>query len=171
MSDPYAPPGSQRDPARGGERQRAARQLPPSSPQPSPPSAERRPPDAEGSLRTAKLGMRFSLLVLAGLVALYLRLPWSLGSLAFLLVGAGFGIAAIVSAVRARLRASTVVALSLGLAMTALLVVLVGTQLLLLPLSLKQQRCADSAITATAQQACQAEFQQGFGSLLPSPGG
>lgn len=185
MSDPYAPPGSRRgtgevpgghggpDGAGGGpggqgrpDPRAQRRQLPPSVPHRTP---DRRPPDPDGQLRTARLGLRFSLCVLAGLVATTsLPLPWSLGGPVFVLVGVVVGVVALVSAVRARLRWPSFVTLGAGLALALVLLLLQAAMLVLWPQMSDMQRCTASAITRSGLEQCQAEYQQGLQSLLPS---
>lgn len=165
MSDPYAPPGSQR----GADQQEQRRQLPPSVPHPPAPHrpAERRPPDPDGQLRTARLGLRFSLCVLAGLVATSLPLPWSLGSPAFLLVGIGFGVAALVAAARARMRWTSFVTLGAGLVLALVLLLVQAALLLFWQDTSDLQQCRDRAVTRTGLEQCQEQYEQGVQSRLP----
>lgn len=181
MSDPYAPPDSRRGPGQhrggpdgpggsdgpGGPDPRAQRrQLPPSVPHPP---GERRPPDPDGQLRTARLGLRFSLCVLAGLVATTsLPLPWSLGGPAFVLVGVGVGVVALVSAARARLRWPSFVTLGAGLALALLLLLLQAATLVFWQETADVQECRSSALTRTGLQQCQEQYQQGLQDFLPS---
>lgn len=174
MSDPYAPPGSQRGTGGvpggpGGDgvpdpRERR-RQLPPSVPhRPS----ERRPPDPEGQVRTAKLGMRFSLSVLAGLVAtMYLPLPWSAAGPVFVLVGVTFGVLALVSAARARLPWPSYVTLGAGMALAGVLLLVQAATLVFWQASSQWQECRDTAVTRAGQQECRAQYEQSVQSFLP----
>lgn len=178
MSDPYAPPGSQRGtgqrpggqggqggPGGQGDDHRAhRRQLPPSVPHRP---AERRPPDPDGQLRTARLGLRFSLCVLAGLVAtLYLPLPWSAGGPVFVLVGMAVGVVALVSAARARLPWPSFVTLGAGLALAAVLLLVQVAMLVFWQANAQWQECRDTAVTRSGLQACQEQYQQGLQSFV-----
>ncbi|MGQ7298337.1 hypothetical protein [Quadrisphaera sp. KR29] len=180
MSDPYAPPGSQRGGggpqgrrgpgapggAGGADPQQERRQLPPSVPHRP---AERRPPDPQRAARTARLGLHFSLLVLAGLVALTaLPLPWRLGGTVFVLVGAVVGVVALVQAVRARLRWTAVLVLGLGLGMVGLLLLVEAVNLALWPATSQRQACLDSALTAAGRQECDQQYEQAVRDLLPA---
>ena len=143
----------------------------------APPGGPRRPPglppsaapggDRGAAVATARLALRFGLLVVAGLVAMSLPLPWRVGGLVFVVLGLVAGIMALRSAARASAGAGAVVVLSLGLVATALVL---GVQLLLLavwPLTADLERCQASALTERAERACQADFQRSVESWLP----
>ncbi|TNM59276.1 hypothetical protein FHN55_21530 [Streptomyces sp. NP160] len=176
MSDPYAPPGSRPGADQGAGDQQGhgghghdprerRRQLPPSVPHRT---SERRPPDPDGQLRTARLGLRFSLCVLAGLVATTsLPLPWSLGGPVFVLVGVAVGVVALVSAARARLRWTSFATLGAGLALALLLLLVQAATLVFWQQTADVQECRASAVTRTGLQQCQEEYQQGLQSFLP----
>ncbi|PWJ55370.1 hypothetical protein SAMN06264364_10340 [Quadrisphaera granulorum] len=169
MSDPYAPPGSRRETGpspHGHDVRRQRRELPPSVPHR--PAPERRPPDPEAATRTARLGLRFSLLIIAGLVALTLPLPWRLGGAAFIVIGAVVGVFALVSAVKARLRWTAVLVLSVGLGMAALLLLVEALNLVFWPLTVERQQCLDTALTTSAVEQCHEDYQDGVQRLLPS---
>jgi hypothetical protein len=101
---------------------------------------------------------RFSLLLLAGLIASTLRLPWRLGALAFLLAAGVVGVVALVAVVRSRVRRGSVLAVSVGLFATGLvLLVQVLQATLLWTPDLQLQRCLDRAVAPSAVQQCQAD--------------
>ena len=145
------------------------RTAPPAGP-PRPPRPGDEPPsgDHDAAVATARLALRFGLLVTAGLLALSLPLPWRLGGLVFVLAGLVVGVQALRAAARARSGAGPIVVLSLGLVVTALVL---GAQLLLLvawPVTAELERCEASALTDRAQRACQEDFQRSVESwLLP----
>lgn len=180
MSDPYAPPGSRREPDRDQDaRTGDGAWRRPGAPHDGPPPgggagrapAGRTPPDPAGALRTARLGLRFLLLVLAGLVAMSLPWPWSLGALGFLLAGAVVGVVALVVAAQAHLRASQLVALSIGLAMTGVIVVLQLATLVFWQQTAERDECRRSAVTDTSLRACETTYLdqiRSFNPLAPS---
>jgi len=192
MSDPYAPPSSRREPDRDQDA-RAGQDAwrPPGAPAPRPSAHEghgaphdgprpggapdrgagRTPPDPAGALRTARLGLRFLLLVMAGLVAMSLPWPWSLGALGFLLAGGVVGVIALVVAAQAHLRASQLVALSIGLAMTGVIVVLQLATLVFWQQTAERDQCRRSAVTDTSLRACDATYRDQLRSFtfLPPP--
>jgi uncharacterized protein YjeT (DUF2065 family) len=109
---------------------------------------------------------RFTLLVAAGLVASSLHLPWRAGALVFLGAALVVGVMALVAAVRAAARPAAVVAICLGLAATALILVLEGLALLLWPVTSQTQECLADALTQSARQACTADQQQSLEDFL-----
>lgn len=190
MSDPYAPPGSRREPDRDQDAPAGGGDWrPPGAPAPRPgphdaphdgsrpggapghPRAGRTPPDPAGALRTARLGLRFLLLVMAGLVAMSLPWPWSLGALGFLLAGGVVGVIALVVAAQAHLRASQLVALSVGLATTGVIVLLQLATLVFWQQTAERDQCRRSAVTDTSLRACETTYLdqiQSFNPLAPS---
>ncbi|MBF5081618.1 hypothetical protein [Quadrisphaera sp. INWT6] len=196
MSDPYAPPGSRREPDRDQDaREGGGGWRPPGAPAPRPgahdaprggshggshrgagpghPPPGRTPPDPAGALRTARLGLRFLLLVLAGLVAMSLPWPWSLGALGFLLAGGVVGVIALVVAAQAHLRASQLVALSIGLAMTGVIIVLQLASLVVWQPTAERDQCRRTAVTDTSLRACDTTYREqlrSFSFLPPTSG-
>ena len=142
----------------------------PSPAAPAGPAGARPPQGGDqrtAAVATARLALRFGLLVTAGLVAASLPLPWRLGGLVFLVLGLVVGVLALRAAARASTGAGPVVVLSLGLVVTALVL---GAQLLLLavwPITAELDRCRDSALTDAGRRACQEDFQRSVEGLLP----
>lgn len=134
----------------------------------APPSAggePRRPLDPVALRRAGQLTARFGLLALAAVLATSLPLPWGLAGIAFTLAAVAVGIMALVAVVRARLRAATVVMISIGLGLVGLLLLSQLGMVLFYDVTRADQQCRTAAITDQAQQQCTDQRQ---GRLLDS---
>ncbi|HZI96068.1 MAG TPA: hypothetical protein VFD41_00930, partial [Actinomycetales bacterium] len=123
--------------------------------------------------RASQLLGRFALLVLASLIANGLPLPWQAGALVFSLVAFVVGVMALRAVLRARMRRLPAVMLGIGLSMTVLLVIGQIGLLALWPLQQDLQECRDRALTLSATEECQRDFDERISELtqLPSPSG
>ncbi len=167
MEDPYAPPPDAPERGRDGARSRG--QRPARSPQgsrspeaPRAPRAPRTPPPAPDpeALRVVQRRMgTFLLLVLAALLTSRLRLPWQLGSLAFVLVALGTGIWALTGARRPGVREQVVPMLVVGLVFTAMLALSMSSSLILWSEQMTRQECLDHAVTLSSADACDTAYQ------------
>ena len=174
VSNPYAPP-QQPSPPTDGDRRPV---VPPQPPQhlvrppqgppraPVPPGGARpprpqRPVDEAGVARARRLARTFAVLVLGGVLTGMFPVPWSGVSFAFAIAAIVVGVRAFVVAVRAHARGSLPVLLGVATA-TALgwLVVSLAT-ILLWPAQIEHQDCLAGALTQTARQQCDVEFEQG----------
>ena len=160
MANPYAPPG---------ERSAPERPAPQSSGSPSPvpptPKAPRREPDPARTKEAGRWLGRFALLVLASLIANGLPLPWQAGALAFSLPALVVGGLALRAVVRAGLRRLPTVMLGLGLTMTVFMVIGQIGLLALWPVQQDLQECRSRALTLSAGEQCQRDFDERISDL------
>ena len=103
--------------------------------------------------------MDFGLLMLATLVTAALPLPWQAAGLAFAVVTVVVGVRALQAAWRAGLR-TLVPLLGVGLAFAMLMSVALGAILALWPLQVERQDCLRDALTISARETCEADFQE-----------
>ena len=124
-------------------------------PAPAPPN----PPDPEDVRRASRRVMDFGLLMLATLVTAAMPLPWQAAGLAFAVATVVVGIRALQAAWRAGLR-TLVPLLGVGLAFAMLMSVALGAMLALWPLQVERQDCLRDALTISARETCEADFQE-----------
>lgn len=103
--------------------------------------------------------MDFGLLMLATLVTAAMPLPWQAAGLAFAVATVVVGIRALQAAWRAGLR-TLVPLLGVGLAFAMLMSVALGAMLALWPLQVERQDCLRDALTISARETCEADFQE-----------
>lgn len=103
--------------------------------------------------------MLFGLLLLATIVTGSLPLPWQAGSLGFVVAALVVGIRALRSVRRAGVRGGLVPLLAVGLAFTALLSLGTVGLLALWPVQLDRQHCLQDALTISANDKCQTDYQ------------
>ncbi|MBD8078279.1 hypothetical protein [Cellulosimicrobium arenosum] len=125
---------------------------------PAPPG----PPDPETSRVAVRRVLHFGLLLLVVVVVGTMPFPWRDVALLAAVAAIVAGVRAIVAARRARTRPLLVVALSLGLALSATIVLQSITSLLLWDVEAAYQECLDGAITVDATARCDAERTQGI---------
>lgn len=182
MTNPYAPPpaGHGRPPEESGHDH--GPDLPPEryggppAPPQQHPQPPRRPEDpaAYEALRK-RLGL-FLLLLVASLLVLSLPLPFQVASVVFSAWAVVVGARAVVAAWRGGIRRAAV-PLAAGLVGIAMWMTLsAGLQLALWPVLLERQDCLREALTTSAREACEADYQQGIedrlnGLLQPRPTG
>lgn len=103
--------------------------------------------------------MHFGLLMLATLVAATLSLPWQAAALAFAIAAMVAGVIALRSVWRAGLRGALLPVLGMGLAFAALMSLSLVTMLALWPVQMQRQECLRDALTISASEACEAQYQ------------
>lgn len=191
MANPYAPPGER--PAPDGPTPASGSQTPtsdvrvperggPASEKQSPTSGTRPPtsdgkplpaprpdPDPAQSRQAARWLGRFALLVFASLVASGLPLPWQAGALAFSLPALVVGALALRAIIRARMRRLPAVMLGAGLTMTAFMVLGQIGLLVLWPVQQDLQECRSRALTLSAAEQCQRDFDERVTDLTRLP--
>jgi hypothetical protein len=185
VGNPYAPPGENARPAPpppapkrppaglgdgppdgpSGDRWPGA--LHPELPQATPPRPARPQADIEATRATARRTLHFFALLLAAVLTSSLPLPWQVGSLLFVLVAIVVGIRALVLAWRSGVRGGVLFALGTGLAMAGMVALAITTLLAVWPQQLERQRCLAAAVTISATQRCEAEFQRSIERLRP----
>lgn len=114
--------------------------------------------------------MHFGLAMLAALVTATLPLPWQAAGLAFAILAIVLGLRALRTVWASGMRGTLVPVLAVGLVFTTLMTVSLGTMLALWPLQLERQDCLRDALTITATEACETQFQQGLTERLEQIG-
>ena len=164
VPNPFAPPD---------ERRKPPVDRPPPRPvgERRPPNERRPPPDPVQVKRAGQLLGRFALLVLASLIANGLPLPWQAGALAFSLGALVVGALALRAVLRARMRRMPAVMLGVGLSMTVVMVIGQIGLLALWPVQQDLQECRSRALTLSATEQCQRDFEERISDLtqLPNP--
>ena len=133
---------------------RRAAQVVPGPPRPA------SKPDPAAVRRAALWVGRFTLLLLASLVCSSLRLPWQAAAVVFSLAAVVVGVLAVRACVRARLRSTAVVFTVVGVVMAALMVLGQAALLALWPVQVDLQECQADALTLSAKQACQQDYDR-----------
>lgn len=171
MSNPYAPPGSR--PRADGGREGGAPGDTPGGPPPAggptpegprrPPSAPRtepRPADPETLATVGRHVRLFALLMGATLITSALPLPWQASALVFALGSLVAGARALRTVWLAGLRGALPLALGVGLGFAAVMTLSLVAMLTLWPVQAERQACLRSALTISAQEACEERFEQ-----------
>lgn len=183
MGNPYAPPDERPatdSPPSGQQTAPSGQQAPPPGHQATPsdvrppgPAHDAPPPrpapDPAQSKQAARWLGRFALLVFASLVAAGLPLPWQAGALAFSLPAMVVGALALRAIIRARMRRLAAVMLGAGLTMTAFMVLGQIGLLALWPVQQDLQECRERALTLSAQEQCQSDFEERVAELTNLP--
>lgn len=151
MSTPQAPPDATPPPAppAGGPQQ-----------DPPDPKGEQKKIDPEKMAAVSRPVLHFGLFMLAALIAMQLNLPWQLASLAFAGAAIYVGVRAIIRVIKARAGGTIVVLLAFGLTLTGLLVITSISNLALWNEEMERQRCLSSAVTVSAEDRCEQEYQR-----------
>jgi hypothetical protein len=135
--------------------------VPAGPPPGAPPGRPPRPgPTSEVARTTARRALHFFALLLAGVLTTSLPLPWQLGSLVFVLAAVVVGVRALVLGWRSGVRGGVLVALGTGIAMALVTGLLMATLLAVWPEQLARQACLARAVTISATQECEAQFQR-----------
>ncbi|WP_182111953.1 hypothetical protein [Actinotalea sp. JY-7876] len=125
-----------------------------------------RPPDPEAARAASRRVTHFGLLLLATLVVTSLPLPWQAAAVGFAVAAVVVGIRALMAVWRAGLRGAVVPLLGLGIGFSAVMVLSLGTMLALWPLQVELEQCRRDALTISAQDRCQAEYEQSLRDVL-----
>jgi hypothetical protein len=133
---------------------------PPSGDQVTPSGDQPTAPDPAQTRLAARWLGRFTLLVVASLVAAGLPLPWQAGALAFSLPALVVGALALRAVIRARMRRLPALMLGIGLTMTAFMVIGQIGLLVLWPVQQDLQECRSRALTLSATEQCQRDFDE-----------
>jgi hypothetical protein len=136
---------------------------PPRPPHPGPGPAPA--PDPETLVRIGRLVRHFGIWLVAGVLVTLLPLPWRVASIAFLAGAVVTGIRALRTVLRSPLRGGLPAMLAAGLLVTAM--VLVGSlgSLATWSVDAERQACLNGALTRTAQQACERDYEDGLADL------
>lgn len=117
-------------------------------------------PDERTRIASRRL-QHFAVLSLAGLITLQLPLPWALVTLVVAVLAVVIGLRALSAARKAGMRSLVTVVVSAGVGFAAIIAVSFVSVVALWPLQLDLQECQRSALTISAEHACQAAFEQG----------
>ncbi|WP_448061877.1 hypothetical protein [Cellulomonas hominis] len=151
-----APPTTQR-----------VRPTPPTSPPAAPttpPAVLAAPPapDPDAVRRAGRLVTQFGLWMIASIVVGNLRLPWRMAGLVFVAAAIVVGVRAVRQAWRARLRGALVPLLVAGLSFAVLFGLSLASVAAVWSVQVEQQECRQSALTVSAQAACDRAYEQGL---------
>lgn len=149
MGNPYAPP----EPGSPLPERPA---VPPPPPSPQPP----RPPDPETARGVSRLVLRFCLLMLGGLVALQLPVPWQAVGIPVTVLGLVVGVQALRRVSAARLRPGMTVSVAVGLLLGALMLLLHVAMLAVWPAAFELQECRQRALTISAERECRQDYER-----------
>ena len=156
------------NPASGRPADRPGSDRWPGALHPAPPPTPPRPPvSPEVTKATARRALHFFALLLAAVVTSSLPLPLQVGSLLFVLVAIVVGVRTLVMAWRAGVRGGVLFALASGVAMAGMVALAMTLLLALWPQQMELQRCRASAVTISATQQCETEFQESIERLAP----
>jgi len=175
VTNPYAPPQRGRDGApRPVDRPEDAHRHEPARHPDRPPTPDPPPPDPVALRAATRQVLHFALLLLAALATSSLLLPWQVIALVLTLAALVVGVRAMVTVIRLRVRGTLAPALGVGLGLAALLALSLTTALALWPLQMQLQECQRDALTISATQACQTQFDDALRDRLdttPPAGG
>lgn len=145
-----------------------ARDAPPSRSAGVPPAPPRTgaPAPSEAARAARRQVLHFSLLLLASWLTASLPLPWEASGLAFAVAAVVVGIRALRTAVRAGLRDRLAPVLAFGLTFAVLLVLSMAATLVFWPVQMERQECLSGALTISAREACETQFQQSLSEHL-----
>lgn len=175
MSNPYAPPGSR--PRADGRRKGPPGDTPTAPPTTGRPAPEDRPPgppttgrpapgtpprpaDPETLAAVGRHVRLFALLMGATLVTSALPLPWQASAVVFAVGSLVAGARALRTVWLAGLRGALPLALGVGLGFGAVMTASLVAMLALWPVQAERQECLRSALTISAQEACEERFEQ-----------
>ncbi|WP_421743633.1 hypothetical protein [Cellulomonas sp.] len=170
MSNPYAPPDADRQDAPAPQ---DGPSWPPPMPRPQAPAApERQPPDPEVAAHATRLTRLFGVLVLGSVLVATLPLPWQAAGLLFAVAALVVGIRGLIIAGRARTR-GLVPLLAVGIVIALSWTLILGVQLALWPVQQDKQECLEGALTISATNACETQYEKDLDDLrtsLENPG-
>lgn len=173
MPNPYAPP-----PEDGRSTPRATPPRPAAHPQhpqhlqgpqgpqgpqgTQAPRAPRRPPEVDPAAARAasRRVLHFGLLLLAGMVTSTLPLPLQVAAIGFMVAAVVVGVVALVAVWRSGLRGTLPIVLGVGIGVAGLMAASLTALLALWPAQMARQDCLRDALTISAREACEREFQE-----------
>ncbi|HLS03681.1 MAG TPA: hypothetical protein VK030_02865 [Actinomycetales bacterium] len=162
--NPFAAPKGPVQPPRGSHGG-PPRQIPGA---PTPQRTPRPPREVDPEL--AQLGRRrllhFASLMLLGLLSSNLPLPWQIIATVAFLAALVTGVRALITLWKAHVRGAALPMIVMGLVLSGILLASSVTLLALWPLQMERQNCLHRAITVSAQEQCEAEFEDGLKRLL-----
>lgn len=170
VSNPYAPPEDRPRPPDGeptdAPRAYDAPSWPPPAPRPEAVVAvQPEPPDPEAVALATKHARLFGVLILSSVLVGTLPLPWQAAALVFAVGAIGVGGWALVAAVRSRGR-GLVPMLAVGSVVAVVWTLYLGVQLALWPVQQARQECLAGALTISATNACESQYEQEIRSRL-----
>ncbi len=136
--------------------------APTAPPAPTEPLAAPAAPDPDAVRRAGRLVTQFGLWMIASIVVGNLRLPWRMAGLVFVVAAIVVGVRAVRQAWRARLRGALVPLLVAGLCFATLFGLSLAAVTAVWSVQVEQQECRQSALTVSAQAACDRAYEQGL---------
>jgi hypothetical protein len=112
--------------------------------------------------------MQFGLAMLATLLATGLPLPWKVAAAVFGLAAVVLGVIALRAVWRAGARGALIPVLGTGLALSVLVLFGIVVVLLLWPVQAELERCQRDALTISASEQCQKDFDEAIENLQDS---
>lgn len=162
--NPFAAPKGPVQPPKAG-RNVPRRQIPDA---PTPQRTPRPPREVDPEL--AQLGRRrllhFAFLMLLGLLSSNLPLPWQIIATVAFLAALVTGVRALITLWKAHVRGAALPMIVMGLVISGILLASSVTLLALWPLQMERQNCLHRAITVSAQERCETQFEDGLKKLL-----
>lgn len=149
----------------GGPQPSGRAPAPRSAPkEPGPPRDPKAVEAAQGRVRT------FALLMLATVLTYSLPLPWSAGAVVFSVAGIVVGVLATRALRRAGVRGPMITMMSLFVGFAVLLSLSLLTMLALYPLQAEREACLRDALTISAQEQCEEEWEDAVRNMSPGTG-
>ena len=137
----------------------------PADPEPS-------PPDPEAAAHATRLTRLFGVLVLGSVLVATLPLPWQAAGLLFAVAALAVGVRGLIIAGRARTRSWCRCSPS-GSSSRCSWTLILGVQLALWPVQQDKQECLEGALTISATNACETQYEKDLDDLrtsLENPG-
>ncbi|WP_213283909.1 hypothetical protein [Cellulomonas hominis] len=159
MSNPYAPPATDRSAGPGVDAPGTApgSDVPGTAREPGTPAP---PPDPETLARVGRLVRHFGVWLVAGVAASLLPLPWQAATVLFLVGAVLAGARALRTVAVARLRGGLLPMLVGGLLLTGLLLAGMLSSLVAWGPVTDRQRCLEGALTESARATCERDYRQ-----------
>lgn len=110
--------------------------------------------------------MHFGVLLIAGMLTSTLPVPLQLAGVAFLVAAIVVGIVALRAVWRSGVRGSLPIVLATGLGLAAVMTLSSVALLALWPVQAERQECLRDALTISAREACEAQFQDSLDDLV-----
>ena len=169
VSNPYAPPDDRPSPSAAPETPEsgpghrpgpeAGWGIPPAHRPAAPPPHDPPPPDPAKVATIVRSTRTFAALMLAAVLTSSFPVPWQAAGLVFTVLALVVGVRALVQAVRAHVRGALTGMLVGGVGLSAFWLVVSVAMSMMWPVYLERQDCLAGALTITARQECEAQFE------------
>jgi len=125
------------------------------------------PPDPEAQAAALRRVRLFGVLMLGSVVVATLPLPWQAAALVFAIGALGVGVWALIGALRGRTR-GLIPLLSVGAVIAVSWTLILAVQLALWPVQQARQDCLEGALTISARNACEQQYERDLDNLRTS---